>query len=247
MTATTAPSSAERTGAASRPAREPSADRMPSTALGGRPAVAAACPHRVTGGDSRPLRQPVRRHTVGDEQRGRRQQHDEHEEPEPEDRPVEGHADVGIDGPDRADRSQRGQGHGDRHREERPEHDGAHDADEPVGHGHRRPGPQGAHDGALLRVPPDQTADHLAVDHERSEGRDEPENPEGDCFGSDGTLGLGDVRRPGGGSPGGTEVGDDLVDGGDDGRLVRRPAVEVERDIGVVGAARLEPPGRPRG
>ncbi|MGA2472098.1 MAG: hypothetical protein ABSG39_01210 [Acidimicrobiales bacterium] len=42
VTATTAPNSAERTGAASRPVREPSAERMPSTALGGRPAVAAA-------------------------------------------------------------------------------------------------------------------------------------------------------------------------------------------------------------
>jgi hypothetical protein len=41
-TAITAPSSAERTGAASRPEPEPRAERMPATAVGGRPQAAAA-------------------------------------------------------------------------------------------------------------------------------------------------------------------------------------------------------------
>ena len=108
----------------------------------------------------------MRRHPVGDDQCGHHERHDEQEEPEPEDGPVESHPDVGVDGPHGTDRGQGGQRHGDPHGQDRPGRDGAQDAEEPVGHGHGRPGSQGADDRGLLGVATDQTADHLSVDHE---------------------------------------------------------------------------------
>ena len=109
------------------------------------------------------------------------------------------------------------------------------------------PAPRRAHDGGLLGVAPNQPADHLSVDHESGEGRDEPEDAQCDGFGPDGALGFGDVGSVRALATGGTEVGDDLVHGRDDGCLVRQSSVEMERDVGVVGAARLELPGQSGG
>ena len=102
------------------------------------------------------------------------------------------------------------------------------------------PAPSARTIAAFLSVAPDQPADHLTIDHQRGEGRDEPEQPERDGFRSDGALGLCDIGNVRGRSSDGSEVGDELVDSGDDGRFVFQSSVEMERDIGVEGAACLE-------
>ncbi len=232
---------AHRGGAASRAA----AQRRSDAQLGarGEPGRGSPDPPGVPDEGLRSLRQPVRRHPVGHEERHRAEHDDERQKPVPEDGPVEGHADVGIDRPDRPDRGQGGQPDGDPHRQERSDRDGAHDAGEAVGHRHGGPGPQGAHGRALLLgVAPDQAADHLAVDDQCGEGGDEPEDPEGDGGRTNGALGLRDVLAVRHRSTHRAQVGDDLVHRRDDGRLVRQAAVEMQRDVGVVRAAPLELP-----
>ena len=60
----------------------------------------------------------------------------------------------------------------------------------PSDDGHDGPGPQRPQDRAVLGVAAHQAADHLAADHQRGEGGDEPEHPEGDGLGPDGPLRL---------------------------------------------------------
>ena len=98
------------------------------------------------------------------------------QEPEPEDGPVEGDADVGVDGPDRADRGQRGQPYGDPDCQECPGHDRAENADEPVRHRHGRTGAQRAEIGSVLRISPDQAADQ-AADHKTASPATSPNTP----------------------------------------------------------------------
>ena len=220
--ATTAPSSAERTGAALAPRpSEPRADRRPSTALGESPAAAAALFQAGScyGGCSpwRTSRCGATRYATSSAAAVSTTMKNRSPKPstvQSKETPM-----LGVDGPDRPERGQRGQRDGDRHREQRPRDDRAEDAEERVGHDHGRPGSQGAHDRALVLVPSDEAADHLAVDHQGRQRRDETEDPDGDGLGPDGPFGFRHVRRPGLSTANGPEVGDDLVHGGDNGRL----------------------------
>ena len=121
---------AHRCGVASRAPAQRRADAQHCAR--GEPGRGGPHPPGVPAGDVRPLCQPVRRHPVGNEERGRRERHDEREEPQTENGPIEVHADDGVDGPDRADRGQGGQPHGDPHRQERSGRDRAYDAEKPV-------------------------------------------------------------------------------------------------------------------
>ena len=92
-----------------------------------------------------------------------------------------------------------------------------------------------------------QAADHLTADHQRGERGDQPEHAEGDGLGPDGPLRLRHQRgirlRPAG-LPEGRR---DLPDGRQHRRLVPRPAIELQGNVRVIGAARLQPPGQRRG
>ena len=127
-----------------------------------------------------------------------------------------------------------------------PADDGAHRRPtKPVGHGHAGPGTQARarrHSSAMFRRT--SRLIDLAVDHQRGQRCDQPEEPDRDGFGPDGALGLRHVRRPRGGACGGSEIRDDLVHGRDHRRLTCAAAVEMQRGVGVVGAARLEPLGQ---
>ena len=82
-----------------------------------------------------------------------------------------------------------------------------------------------------------QPADHLSADQETRQSRNEPEHPDGNRLRSDDALRLGRRRRPGLGPRGRPKVGDDLGDSRDDPRFVLRAAAEVQRLVGVEGAA----------
>ena len=189
----------------------------------------------------------MRRYPVGHCHRRPAQRDNQKGEAETQHRPVERDAPVWVDRPDRPDRGQRRQQDRHRHRQQRPGHHRADDTDEPVADSHCRRGPQRSQDRAVLGVAAHQAADHLTADHQRGERRDQPEHPEGDGLGPDRPLRLRHLRgtrlRPAG-LPEGRR---DLRDGRQHRRLVPRPAIELQRNVGVIGAARLQPPGQRRG
>ncbi len=181
---------AERTGATSRPAPEPRAERMPVVAAGPKPDAAASARQGRSPLGASASRQvaTVRGRPVRQEDRCHAEHHDQDREPEAEDGPVEGDTEVRVEGSHGAEGGQRGETDGHADRQDGPEHDRAEDADQPVGRRHDGPGPERPEHLAVVRVGAQKAADDLAADQEGGEGGDEPECPEGDRLGPDGPL-----------------------------------------------------------
>ncbi len=133
---------------------------------------------------------------VAERHRAEAEHPDQHGQAEAEHRPVEGNAPVRVDGPDRAQRAERGESHGHAHGQQRAQDDGAEGPDETVAERGARSGAERPHDAAVLVGPAQLAGDGLGGQDQADQRGDGPEPAQGVGLGPQGQFHL--AHHPGG-------------------------------------------------